>query len=287
MEFISILIVLGLLQLWGSGGPLQHDDWFEWLSDKVRGLIASPEFSLIAMVGIPCLLLLGLQILVYSLLFGLLSLVLFVSVLLFSLGRGDFSEGIQRYLSAWNHGNFESALKQAENIEGFEADSVTDHIGLHEQVRSAVLYDGYQRWFAVVFWFLLLGPVGALAYRLSFLTMRSESLTDDHRELSQRFVFYLDWLPARLLAFSFCLAGNFVNGFNYCVEKLLESFPTEEFLVSSGLAAISSFDEKQAYPEDEERFIEYARKELIALQSLLSRSVMCWLIVIAIITLAS
>lgn len=286
MEFLTILIVLGLLQLWGSGGPLQRDRWFNSLSESVKGLIAKPHLRLLTVVGIPVLLLSVLMGLVDSLLFGLLSLLLYIAVLLFSLGRGDFSENLQRYLSAWNHGNFESAYQNATAIGDFEqSDAISEHVSLHEHVRLAYLYEGYERWFAVVFWFLLLGPAGAVGYRLSYLSARSDSLDEADRLLALRFVHYIDWLPARLLAFSFSITGNFVNSFSHYWQVLLDNQPVPELLDSCSIAAISSFGERRVFPTDQEHFIDYGQEEMLALQSLLSRSVIGWLVVIAIVQL--
>ena len=36
MEFLTLLIALGLLQLWGSGGPFQQDKWFCDSLNKVQ-----------------------------------------------------------------------------------------------------------------------------------------------------------------------------------------------------------------------------------------------------------
>lgn len=285
MEFLTLLIVLGLLQLWGSGGPLQHDQWFYHFAKRVRPLLPLSALRLLVLVGVPVIAVLLLQASLASLLFGLPSLLLFVAVLLFSLGRGNASENLRRYLSAWNHSNFESAYEQALAIGDFqESDSITDHVSLHEHVRSAFLYEGFERWFAVVFWFLLLGPVGAIGYRLSYLCGRIESLTLEDRLIALRFVHYLDWVPVRLLVLSFALTGNFVSGFSRFWQKFYDNQPAPELLDSCALAAISVSVEQPAYPAEQAQFIEYGRQELLSLQGLLSRSVIGWLVIIAVIT---
>jgi AmpE protein len=218
----------------------------------------------------------------------LVTLVIYVAVLLFSLGRGDYSENIRRYLSAWEHGNYESAYEQAMAIGDFQqSDSITDHVSLHEHVRMALLYEGFERWFAVVFWFFLLGPVGAIGYRLSYLCARNDELGGVDNQLALRFVHYLDWLPARILGISFALTGNFVNGFNRFWLVVFDNQPVSELLDKSALAALSDGSEQSTYPTDEEHFIDYGKQEVVAIQSLLSRSVICWLIIIAALTLYS
>ena len=42
MEFLAILIALALLQVWGSGGPVQRDAWFleyrRWFGARAGGV---------------------------------------------------------------------------------------------------------------------------------------------------------------------------------------------------------------------------------------------------------
>lgn len=283
MEFLTLLIVLGLVQLWGSGAPMQRDQWFYLVARKVRPLLPIAALRLLLVVGLPVLAVLLIQRALESMLFGLPSLIFYVVVLLFSLGRGDLSENLRRYLSAWNHSNFESAYRQALAIGDFqESDSITGHSSLHQHVRSAFLYEGYERWFAVVFWFLLLGPAGAVAYRLSYLCGRVNSGPAEDRLIALRFVHYLDWVPVRLLVLSFALTGNFVGGFNRLWQQFYDNQPAPELLDSCAMAAISAVDGQQSCPVDQEGFISHGRDELLALQSLLSRSVICWLVIIAV-----
>ena len=287
MEFLTLLIVLGLVQLWGSGAPLQEDGWFRSWGKIITGLLGPGPTRLLLIVLPPVAALLFLQALFESLLFGLLSLALFVVVLLYCLGRGDFNVSIQRYLAAWSEGDFEAAYDKALGIGDFsQSDAINDHLSLHDHVRVAIIYDGYQRWFAAVFWFLVLGPCGALGYRLSYLCARSDDMVDADRQLALRFVHYLDWIPARLLAIAFALTGNFVQGFNRCGQRLLDNMPIPELLDQCALAAISSDREQQARPTDWEHFVSFGREEIGAVQGLLNRSVICWLIVVALLALA-
>ncbi len=66
--------------------------------------------------------------------------------------------------------------------------------------------------FAVIFWYVLLGPLGLLAYRLiAFCT--GLSVVSEH---AVRLCACLDWLPARMTALLYLLVGNFQVGFqNY------------------------------------------------------------------------
>lgn len=287
MEFISILIVLGLLQLWGSGGPVQRDDWFVHWMDTVKGLLGPGKLRLVLLVGLPVVVILFLHALFYSVLLGLLSLVLYVIVLLFSLGRGDFNEALHRYLFAWNSGDFESAYEKALAIGDFhQSASISDAVALHQHVRHAMLYEGYQRWFAPVFWFVILGPCGALGYRLSYLCARSAELEDGDRQLALEFLHYLDWVPARLLAATFSLTGNFVSSIKCFGKQVLEDLPIPELLEQSALAAQQGYAPTPTPDMEPSQLLEAGGEELKALQSLVSRTVIAWIIILALAAMA-
>lgn len=65
------------------------------------------------------------------------------------------------------------------------------------------------RLFGVLFWFVVFGAFGALAYALTrLLAERWRGDSDFHAAIG-RIVPVLDWAPARLLAFSFAIVGNF------------------------------------------------------------------------------
>jgi AmpE protein len=68
-----------------------------------------------------------------------------------------------------------------------------------------------RRRFGVLFWFFLLGPAGALGYRLAWVTADSEAERIDPRtrHAARRFALALDWIPAHLMTLAMALVSNF------------------------------------------------------------------------------
>ncbi|HET7931353.1 MAG TPA: regulatory signaling modulator protein AmpE [Rhodanobacteraceae bacterium] len=67
-----------------------------------------------------------------------------------------------------------------------------------------------RRRFGVLFWFFLLGPAGALAYRLAWVTASEEGALDPRtRHAARRFALALDWIPAHLMVLAMALVSNF------------------------------------------------------------------------------
>ncbi|MDQ7994291.1 MAG: cobalamin biosynthesis protein [Luteibacter sp.] len=76
---------------------------------------------------------------------------------------------------------------------------------------EAAFYGALRRRFGVLLWFLLLGPAGALGYRLAQLLGRDASLSvdTDTRTAARRLADALDWIPAHLMVFAMALVSDF------------------------------------------------------------------------------
>lgn len=107
--------------------------------------------------------------------------------------RADELETARAQLSAWRPGQ----------PAGADADT------LIRQTLEEILRQSLIRLFGVVFWFLLLGPAGAVLYQLTRLARDRWQAEPEFARFARRVAHWLDWLPARLLAFSFAIVGNF------------------------------------------------------------------------------
>jgi AmpE protein len=76
---------------------------------------------------------------------------------------------------------------------------------------EAVFRNALQRWFAVLFWFLLLGPFGALLYRLSALAVEhaAAELPPTTASGARLWLAALEWPVAQLATLTLALVGNF------------------------------------------------------------------------------
>ena len=76
---------------------------------------------------------------------------------------------------------------------------------------EAVFRNALRRWFGVLFWFCVLGPFGALLYRLSALAAEqySETLPHETREGARGWLSILEWPVTQLMTLSLALVGNF------------------------------------------------------------------------------
>ncbi len=238
---ISVLIAERLLQ------PYLHlrqsalfERWFELhQSLPVGQTLRDGAIGLIGLLLLP-LALIAIPIWLFGAgLFGIPGFLLAGLILLYSLGPIDLSEQVDRLCAAQEAGNDAGAKEIAAELAD-EADPQPPVSSL--RVCSDVLLAAHRRIFAVIFWFLLLGPLGALGYRLARET-RIHALADSRPgigDAAARLLYWLDWIPARMLGGLFALGGNFesaVQEWKQCpVDERLPGGPA--LVAYSGIGAL-------------------------------------------------
>jgi AmpE protein len=184
-----------------------YRNWLRWLDAR----LSTNDFwrgrwgLVIALV--PPLLAVGLfQLALHEPLWGLAGLAFAIAVLFYAWGPRDLDLDVEAIAGA---GDPVSRRAAAARLwpEG-EMPTTLDGASLIE----AVFRNAQQRWFGVLFWFLLLGPVGALLYRLTVLAAQGEASAElpvETRLDARKLLALLDWPVAQLMTLSLALVGNF------------------------------------------------------------------------------
>ncbi|MFC0709030.1 regulatory signaling modulator protein AmpE [Azorhizophilus paspali] len=266
MTFLVLLLALLVERFSRWRLHIQQDIFWLRLLDRVEtdpDLAGDPRRALFRLVLLPVLVL-GVLLALLSLpLYGWLAMPLHVFVLVYSLGRGDILTELKP---------FREACLAAERDD--LAVGAKESLSLLCRVQSYLLWQAYQSFFAVIFWYALLGPVAVLAYRLTALTGEHTSLPA-LREHSVRLRHLLDWLPARGLALSFALVGNFGAVFRVLLRYLSDrGVPAAKVVIEAGWAANEGL-------EAEVLAGEAGLMTLDELWQLLVRAGMLWYVVMA------
>ncbi|MCG6540732.1 regulatory signaling modulator protein AmpE [Pseudomonas sp. KSR10] len=237
MIFLVLLLVLLIDKLTDWRRDVQHDGPWLSLLRRVEGhseVASRPWLGLSLSVLLPVLLLGLLLMALKPLAYGWLSLPLHLLVLLYSLGRGQGKLEFGAFRDAWRRGDDEAAVLVAERDLGLTA---SDAPSLLHAVEAQLLWRSHQGFFAVIFWYVLLGPIAALAYRLLALTIEHAS-SEAMRERAGQIRHAFDWLPVRVLLASFGLVGNFVAVNRALLHDLLHwEIPAQRLLAEVGPVA--------------------------------------------------
>ncbi|MDO6746890.1 regulatory signaling modulator protein AmpE [Gilvimarinus sp. 1_MG-2023] len=298
MAFLSLIIVLLLVQWWGSGKPLQRDQWFYqlWLViERSADRLPFKRYTPIVLaLGLPVALLLALQIGLYRADGWFWLLLLNVLVLLFSLGRGDFSASIGRYLEA---AQADDSVRAAQVLDENNLDpqlrqerTSSSWMDLHNEALRVFGYRGFERMFAVIFWFMVCGAAGALGYRLVVLAWSRWLAVNDARSACLgRVLLWLEWPAARLMGVAWALVGNFEVCMQPWRENCFKAVPTQRFLSSiirgalgddqaCGSNTLSATAATRIEPA-------YSLSLVKNLEGMFSRALLFWVVVVAVISL--
>ncbi|WP_252272677.1 regulatory signaling modulator protein AmpE [Pseudomonas subflava] len=231
MNFLVLLLVLWVEKFSSGRQRIQQDGpWRRWLASSEG---SSPWLTLAVVVLLPVALLGLLLVILEPLAYGWLALPVHLLVLVYSLGRGDVLADLGPFRDAWRRGDDQAALHVAERDLGVTAESQAE---LLERVQDYELWQAYQGFFAVIFWYALLGPLPALAYRL--LALSAEHGQPGVAERAAQLRHAMDWLPVRVLAASFALVGDFVAVSRAVLHDLLAwELPAARLLANAGRAA--------------------------------------------------
>lgn len=218
MSLITILIALFLERFAGTLDDLRQFRWLDgyanWVRERMEALGISDGTAVFVATLLPPVLLLAIvALLVHGAVLGLLDIVLGVIILLLCLGPKDLNDQVEAYVEAGAMKDEERQKRHARDLLGQQ--EVPE--SLRERTLSvvqAMFSEANNRLFAVLFWFAILGPLGALIYRLgSLLRTPSEARPEGVMAAAARLQALMDWIPARLFALGYALVGSFDTAF--------------------------------------------------------------------------
>ena len=277
MALICILIGIIFERASDTLENLRNFEWFDnyshWLLQSLPGLTKQNRLSIIILL-LPILLITAiLQGWFEDQLLGLIELLFGLIIFAFCLGPKDLNRQINNYLDAKESGEEDIAHNEASNI--MQKDAPTDPDQQVVEVMRSIFHEPNDRFFSVIFWFVVLGPLGALMYRLTTHTMRTtdnETLGNAATQLHA----IMAWGPAHLTAIGYALTGNYEGAKQEFYNKTKQDNLTEcnyLTLITAGQGAL-----KDCTPGEETACIRSAR-------ALVLRTLIVWLSFIAILTL--
>lgn len=236
MVFIAILSALALERFF-DWSHLRRWHWFDRYCQKVNLLTERfPPAVRLACWLLPPVLLVGLlQCLLSGLIFGLLGVLFDFVVLLYCFGPANFWAELYACLQPMAQGDTHQAEERVKAA--FPEVKAPTSQAMHQGLVRAIYIAGEKRVFGVLFWFSILGPIGALLYRLIALA-NSQAITE-MAVLTSKAQEVADWPPSRLLGILFALGGHFVNVLQVFRKYALQGLNTSEVLIAeTGLAAL-------------------------------------------------
>lgn len=277
MALISIILGLVFDRLFRHLHDLRDLSWFEYYARAIARAFrfAYGPMQLMLILLLPVLLVAAVQYLLYGILFNLPYLVFGMLVFAYCLGPACLSSEVDIYIDARRMGDEDEAMHYAGALTDRAASTSPDQ--QTSDVTRAILHAASERIFSVIFWFVFLGPVGALLYRLVTNISKHDELNDSLLYAATLIQALMTWAPARMLALGYALTGHFEGALQAYRNRPYESdigLENDDVLVNTGLGALRDFESTDEL------------SSILAARNLVVRAIMVWIAVLAVLTMS-
>jgi membrane protein required for beta-lactamase induction len=283
MKFLILLIGLGIERYLNISGFLYRFNWFnsylrfesKYLQSKNlwRGYIG------LAFVVLPILIIISILYYAFAhLLFGFFGFILATLIFIYCLGPKDLYAQLESYFI---HDPLKPDGEAQTDLQDLIISDPNPTLSFNRKLSEGMLWRFNQRIFAVSFWFVILGPIGAVLYRLvDLLSEAADQPASQEKEMSHAAHFVLnilDWIPTRLSSLGYALMGNFTKGFSFWTKHCFSGLDkNQEIAIGSGFASL-----------DIDALHESDIEENKAVLGLLDRTLIMYLVLIAVFTLGA
>jgi cobalamin biosynthesis protein CobD/CbiB len=247
MTFLTLAAALLLEQAWPLRAGNRVHFWFSQYALFLEGQLNGGEHRHGAMAWMLAVLpSIAIAAAVFHALFGVSPLAGWlwnVAVLHLTMGFRQFSHSFTEIQQALREGDLARARERLGDWRGESA----SEFNAGEVARVAIeqgLIASHRHVFGTVFWFVALGPAGAVLYRASALLAdcwgkRTDPEYGEFGRFAARAFHWLDWLPARATAASFAIVGDFEDAI-YCwrTQAAAWATPSHGILLASGGGAL-------------------------------------------------
>jgi len=270
MLLITIIIALALELMVAQSEHIKKIHWLNgyrlWIISVFRkNTLWDGPLGVLAILLVPLLLVVWLQTSSFynNSLYGLTGILLGVCILVYCL-RYRALDNVIDDLSTLGDSDV-NRFAEVEKIAMSELLGQTEPAIQHRYsvLAEAVMVQANERLFAVIFWFLIFGPAGALIYRLSWYLAEHpldpgtvEPGDDDLDAASYRLFGILSWVPARICAAGYALAGGFEDALSEWSEQSVGGQydfckSNQQVLGKTGMAALHISRYESTVEDDE------------------------------------
>jgi adenosylcobinamide-phosphate synthase len=310
MGFVALILALLIEQ----GRPLPRDNpvynTIRWLTSSVRSATDAGEYRY-GVIGW-CILVVGAAALagfahwLFARLHPIALFILHLAVLYWTVGFRQFSHSFSEIQKALLANDVDGAKLVLERwLQNHEPDFILVKATRSQICRLAVsnaLIQAHRHVFAPLFWYILLpGPIGPIIYRIAeYLARTWSDPAEPYSKFARDAYRVLDWIPLRLSIAGFAIVGNFEDAI-YCwrgASNVTTDSPQRDLLLAAGSGALGmriadpELEAKWSSPREGEQTFEWngAVPDTDGLRSavgLVWRAVLLWIMVFALLTMAS
>jgi len=200
MKLLALIVAFAISHFVQNPEKFRQFDWFrlwvDWFKQKIQ--LPMAELTVIIVIGVPVLVVAILALNLFNSTIG--ELLLAVLVLSYSIGPKSLDAEVNAGMLRVNQGISEDA-KVAVII---------------KKMTKLAMY----RWFGVFFWYVVLGIVGAVLYRLSERLFAVTKDTDSTYPIVDKLMKILNYPVSWIMVISLAIASDFERIYKKCIPSM-------------------------------------------------------------------
>lgn len=210
-------------------------------------------------------------------------------LLVMLMGAPGWQASLKAYSESWQRGDMQGAwhfvrhyLPPAERGAALSPDE------MHRALSRALISELFERYFLIAFWYIA-GGIGAALLVAGLLALRNHWPQQPARVRYGRLVELASWIPARLLAATFGLAGD-LAGWSLQARSLVTGVGVSSrdllFRAAGGALTGYALDPSRFEKLHPDEWRDFGARSLAGIRGLLTRSMLVWVCVLALLVIA-
>ena len=210
-------------------------------------------------------------------------------VLVGLMGAPGWRQVLDAYSKAWARGDMQAAWRHVQQwLPAAERGEALSPEAMHLSLSRRLMVSIFERFFLVVFWYL----VGGIA--MAFLARGLVALAEHWpqapaRERFRKGADLMGWVPARLLACTFGVAGD-LGGWLHKIRGVIPGVGEHngQVLMTAANGALTGYalDPQRFSGLEPQEWQNFGGRSLSAIRDLLNRSMLVWICLIALLVIA-
>jgi len=200
-------------------------------------------------------------------------------ILIYCLAPEELDDRLDQYITAVEEDDADNVSSLTDEL--IDGTVISDEDGNEAAIIKSVFIEAHKRSFAVIFWFLMLGVVGALLYRLvNELNDELNDIRGGFADSTNVLLNILEWPSSRVMIIALALSGSLSHAFSAWKESEQLSFDVNNQVLSdAGIGALQYLPESDVPEREKSYWID-------ELKSLINRTLIICLAVLGIMTLS-
>lgn len=211
------------------------------------------------------------------------------ALLVMLMGAPGWRSPLEAYSASWARGDMQAAWHHIkDSLPARDRGAATSPDEMHLILSRSLMVNIFERFFLIAFWYVIGGPAAAFFAR-GVIALRDHwpqvAARPDFAALAE----VLNWLPSRLLSFTFGVAGDLAGWMSEGKRVLVGiTLKADQVLMAAANGALTGYALdpgrfSQIHPDE---WADYGRRSLDAIRDLLNRSMLVWICVLALLVIA-